>query len=142
VAETVAGIVRRNRVSEVIFDARGPAASLQRAIEDALAEIARSEDLFGATTVRGVDTGEHGRSWGLLVDGVQQRTFRHLGTPELVTALAGAVKRPLGESWAWSRKNSTADISPLVAVTLAYGAWAAREPETPFDLDDYRIAAI
>jgi hypothetical protein len=29
------------------------------------------------------------------------------------------VKRRSGDAWAWSRKNSSIDISPLVAVTLA-----------------------
>ena len=33
--------------------------------------------------------------------------------------MKGATKRPLGDAWAWSRKNSTVDISPLVAATLA-----------------------
>lgn len=40
--------------------------------------------------------------------------------PELDEALAAARAAPLGDRWKWSRKNSTsADISPLVAVTLA-----------------------
>jgi hypothetical protein len=42
-----------------------------------------------------------------------------LGTPELKAALKGASKRSLGDSWAWARKSSAVDISPLVAVTLA-----------------------
>jgi hypothetical protein len=40
-----------------------------------------------------------------------------------VAAVRGAVTRPLGDSWVWSRKSSAVDISPLVAVTLAH--WAA-----------------
>jgi hypothetical protein len=39
--------------------------------------------------------------------------------PELSAALAGATKRSLGDAWAWSRRNSAVDISPLVAATLA-----------------------
>jgi hypothetical protein len=43
--------------------------------------------------------------------------------PELDDALAAAVKAPMVDSWKWSRVKSTqADISPLVACTLAY--WA------------------
>jgi hypothetical protein len=48
--------------------------------------------------------------------------LRHLGTPELAAAVAGAATRPLGDAWAWSRKSSAVDISPLVACTLARGA--------------------
>jgi hypothetical protein len=34
-------------------------------------------------------------------------------------ALAGARRRRLGDAWAWDRRDSTVDISPLVAATLA-----------------------
>jgi len=34
-----------------------------------------------------------------------------------------AVKRPVGDRWAWGRKQSDADISALEGATLA--AWAA-----------------
>ncbi|MGH9082328.1 MAG: hypothetical protein ACRDWN_03185, partial [Acidimicrobiales bacterium] len=59
---------------------------------------------------------------GQLFDGVCNRAVRHLGTEELNAAVAGASRRTLGDSWAWSRRNSAVDISPLVAVTLAH--WA------------------
>jgi hypothetical protein len=39
-----------------------------------------------------------------------------------VTAIRGATTRPLGDAWAWSRKNSDVDITPLVSCTLAH--WA------------------
>ena len=39
-------------------------------------------------------------------------------------AIRGAKSRPLGDQWAWSRKSSSVDISPLVAATLALGAAA------------------
>jgi phage terminase large subunit-like protein len=45
----------------------------------------------------------------------------HLDQPVLNVAVAGARKRVLGDAWAWARKVG-ADVSPLVAVTLArYG---------------------
>lgn len=46
------------------------------------------------------------------------RTFRHRGQASLDAAIGSAIKRPLGDAWAWSRK-ATGDICPLVAVTLA-----------------------
>jgi hypothetical protein len=41
----------------------------------------------------------------------------------LADAIRGAATRKLGDSWAWSRRNSSVDISPLVASTLAL--WGA-----------------
>jgi hypothetical protein len=52
-------------------------------------------------------------------------TLRHRGRPELDAAVAGAEQRIVSDSWLWSRKNSSVDISPLVAVTLA----AAQAPK-------------
>lgn len=51
---------------------------------------------------------------------VESAAFRHLGQRELNTALMGARKRPLGDAWAWHRRRSDIDISPLVAATLAW----------------------
>jgi hypothetical protein len=51
----------------------------------------------------------------------QPATLRHLGQPELTSALAGALKRDLGERWLWARKGVMVDLTPLIAVTLA--AW-------------------
>jgi hypothetical protein len=62
---------------------------------------------------------EHAQACAVLVDGVNDATFRHLGTPELVSALKGAATSPREGGWTWSRKNSGVDICPLVAATLA-----------------------
>jgi hypothetical protein len=47
----------------------------------------------------------------------------------------GASTRPLGDAWAWSRRSSLVDVSPLVASTLAL--WACTG--MPEDLDDPHI---
>jgi hypothetical protein len=52
-------------------------------------------------------------------DTVVAGELRHSGDHRLTSAVAGAVQRPVGEAWAWGRRKSTADISPLVAVSLA-----------------------
>ena len=57
---------------------------------------------------------------------VLDRRLVHGSYSELDAAVAGAVKRPVGDRWAWGRKQSEADISPLEAVTLA--AWSAQTP--------------
>jgi hypothetical protein len=47
--------------------------------------------------------------------------LRHRGSAELRAAVSGARERAMTDAWAWSRANSETDISPLVAVTLAWG---------------------
>lgn len=46
-------------------------------------------------------------------------SFRHLNQPLLSVAAQNAVTRPVGDNWAWDRRRSALDISPLVAVTGA-----------------------
>ena len=55
-----------------------------------------------------------------MYDAVAQLAVTHGPQPELEQAVAAAKHRPLGDgSFAFGRKVSTADITPLVAVTLA-----------------------
>lgn len=49
----------------------------------------------------------------------EEATLAHLGQTPLYFAVAGADKRDLADSWAWDRRNSSVDISPIVAATLA-----------------------
>jgi ABC-type hemin transport system substrate-binding protein len=97
----------------VVCDERGPAGALIAQLKNA------------GIQVETVSAAEHAQACGVLVDAVDQQRARHLGTPELAAAIKGAAKRPLGDAWAWSRKSSTVDISPLVAVTLALWKFAA-----------------
>ena len=103
----VAKLVQKHPSISVVCDARGPAGSLIGEIE-----------LHGVV-VKPLNASEHTQGCGLIFDAVQERTLRHLGTPELAAAVRGAVKRPLVDAWAWSRKSSNVDISPLVGCTLA-----------------------
>lgn len=75
------------------------------------------------TTLR---SSEMAQACGFMFDTINQRALRHVGDRELVAAVRGAATRPLGDGWAWSRRNSTVDISPLVACTLAL--WCASRP--------------
>jgi hypothetical protein len=107
VADRLHRLVQAHKPLAVVLDAAGPAASLLPALADLEIEV----------TV--VNAKEHAQACGMLFDAYDQDMLRHLGTPELTAAVKGGVTRPLGEAWAWSRKSSTVDISPLVAVTLA-----------------------
>lgn len=104
-----------------VCDASGPAASL-------LPELAE----HGIEPLT-VSAPEMAQACGVFYDTVEQARLRHLGTPELRSALRGAAKRPLGDRWAWSRKDSSVDISPLVSSTLAlWGSVAAERTAAPW----------
>jgi hypothetical protein len=64
---------------------------------------------------------------GLFFDYASTKRLAHLGQPALDSAVAAAKKRVEdGETaWVWGRKRSTADITPLYAVTLALWAVVA-----------------
>lgn len=111
VAARVAEIAIRHNVQIVVCDAAGPAASLIGDVHELVREM--------GVEVAAVSAQDHARACGQLFDAVDQRTIRHLGTSDLDDAVRGAVTRALGDAWAWARKSSQVDISPLVAVTLA-----------------------
>jgi hypothetical protein len=109
--------VARHDPVAVVLDARGPVGSLAHELEAA------------GVRVVPVNAQEHAQACGMFFDSVQERDIHHLGTQELGSAVRGAAKRPLGDAWAWSRKTSAVDISPLVASTLAWwGLLTAKEP--------------
>lgn len=64
---------------------------------------------------------DYAQACGAFYDAVTGSTLRHQGDdqPELAAAVAGARQRPLGDAWAWDRKHTGVDLTPLVAVTLA-----------------------
>lgn len=63
---------------------------------------------------------------GQLVDAIKQGSLRHVGDAPLEGAVRGAKLRQVGDVIAWARKESSADISPLVALTLARWAYLTR----------------
>lgn len=77
---------------------------------------------------------EYAQACGGLADAVVNRRLRHMGTGELDAAVEGARPRDLGEAWVWHRKDSSVDISPLVAVTLASHGFAVYGPGADYDV--------
>lgn len=92
----------------IVCDGAGPAGSLVPELEQ------RGVDVSVVTAK------EHAQACGLIYDAVQGRTVRHLAQAELNAAVRVATRRTLGDAWAWARRGSTVDISPLVACTLAF----------------------
>lgn len=109
-------LVQEHEPEIVCCDKIGPGASL----------IAKCAELD--VDVRGIDGPEHAQACSDMVDAVAEDKLRHLGSVDLLNAIRAARTRNLGDRWAWSRRSSVVDISPLVAVTLAL--WAAMgQPE-------------
>jgi hypothetical protein len=52
-------------------------------------------------------------------------TLVHIDQEPLSSAVAGADKRDVTDRWVWSKRNSTSDVCPLVACTLA--AWGFKK---------------
>jgi hypothetical protein len=77
------------------------------------------ELVLAGVDVTSLNATEYAQACAGLVDQVLEERVRHLGSKELRDAIRGAATRPLGDAWAWSRKSSSVDISPLVAATLA-----------------------
>lgn len=114
-AAKLAELHRSYRSSRIVADLSGPAGSVA----------AEGREL--GVEVEAVASRDYAAACGLIHDLAIAHGFRHRTEPVLDAALAAAVKADVGDgAWKWSRRNSLADISPLVAATLAL--WAAGEP--------------
>ena len=110
-----------DRPGPVFWDPKSPTGAL---IEEL--------DAAGITPID-VTPAQHAQACGALLAAAlhvpgrgKPRKLIHRGQPALDRAVAGATRRNYGEAWAWNRRTSRVDISPLVAVTLA--RWGAQQP--------------
>lgn len=115
----LAELTASHNVLAIMYDERGPAASLVPGFADLSLDV----------DVTPINSREQAEACGMFFDAVEQRTTRHLGTADLLLAVRGAATRPLGDAWAWARKTSSANIAPLVTVTLAH--WGLRTLTEP-----------
>lgn len=99
--------VAKWRPNAVVLDPSSRAGALIPALTKAGVEL---------TTVSGR---EMAQACGAFYDEVSEGDLRHLGQPTLNLAVDGARKRTVGDAWAWHRRDTSVDISPLVAATLA-----------------------
>jgi hypothetical protein len=113
--EFLAGVVERQQPAGVGTDKGSAAGALIPGINEALTQ--KVIEWSGR---------DYANACATFYDAVMDQKLRHPGSPELDAAVASAVKRPLGEAWAWARQAG--DISPLVAATLAL--WGARTADS------------
>lgn len=81
--------------------------------------------------VKRLAASEFAAACGLYFDSVMGQKVRHPNQPLLNTAIDAARKRPLGDAWAWGRKSSDADITPVVSTTLALYGFISERPKKP-----------
>ncbi|GIH29085.1 hypothetical protein Aph01nite_73950 [Acrocarpospora phusangensis] len=74
---------------------------------------------------------------GQFADAVKQGTLRHIGQEQFTEAIRGVKTRPLGDAWAWGRRVSSCNISPLTGGTTARWAFETR---AHLVVDDYDVA--
>lgn len=108
----VADRCEKNDIRAVVIDRLSPAFSL-------VDELKQKGIKVTVTDASGMKA-----ACGIFYDGANEGWLRHIDQPQLNVALSVARKRELQDAWAWSRKLSASDITPLVAATLAL--WGAK----------------
>jgi hypothetical protein len=71
---------------------------------------------------------------GAFFDAVVEGRVRHREQPELTAAVSAARKRPLGDAWAWARKDSVSEITTLISATVALRAYSEATSTKPVDV--------
>lgn len=112
----------------LVIDPTGPAGSLIKALNE---RGFVTDPGKGQRQLLILGAREAAQAHGALVDAAVNKRLRHRDRTELNKALAGAKTRPLADAKAWSRKDSSVDISPLVAVTEALFGFASFGTEPP-----------
>lgn len=114
-------LVERHEPVAVVVDGASPAATEIEALKKAGLRLRTADDPHGQLVVLGAS--DMSRACGLLHDAIagDEPDAWHKGDPVLQTSLKGAARRPMGDGgWAFGRRQSDADISPIVAVTEAH----------------------
>lgn len=101
-------ICARHQVRSVVIDGRSAATSLVDPLRQR------------GVTVTTTQSGQMGKACGGFYDAVMDGKLKHLEQPALNLSLSVARRRNIGDgAWGWSRRDSEADITPIVAATLA-----------------------
>jgi hypothetical protein len=91
-----------------------------------------SELEYRGARVHRLNTTDLKAACGRFYDAVVEGTLKHRGQSVLDDAVQAAKRRTLLDAWAWSRKGTT-NVSPVVAATLAYWAYA-EQPESALSI--------
>jgi hypothetical protein len=113
--------LQKHKPLDWVIDPGGPAGAL---LPDLLAH---------GIEPRQMSSRDLGQACEAFAAAVADKGVRHLNDPALNRAISGASRRDIGDGlWAWSRRKSDTDISPLVAATGAHwGLSVSPPPKTP-----------
>jgi phage terminase large subunit-like protein len=120
VASRLAQLVADHEPVAVVYDPAGP-------IRGLLPDLVKA----GLDLVP-IEARESISACGALIQAVNENHLTHRGEPEFDAAVAGARLRAVGDGNKWSRKDSSVDITPLVALTVAW--WHAMNEEPDYDI--------
>jgi hypothetical protein len=110
VAARIGELTGSNRqVDRVLVDPTGPLGSILPDIREA-----------SYVNVELIDAQTMASACGRLHQDIMTGDVAHLGQAALDAAVDGAAKRTLLDRWAWTRRTSAEDISPLVAMTIGH----------------------
>jgi phage terminase large subunit-like protein len=114
-------ICAHHDVRAVVIDGRSAAASLVDPLRQQ------------GVTVTVTQSAQMGKACGGFYDAVMDNQVKHLDQPSLNVALSVGRRRNIGDGgWGWSRRDSDADITPVVAATLAlWGLTSSEIDEQP-----------
>ena len=115
--DRLANLVRKHG-GRVIIDGYGPAGLLGDDLERLKIPVVKyaTRDLCYASNA--------------LYDALINQTIQIRPHTKIDESCAAARKKPVGSSWLWSRADPAADLTPLLAMTIAYHA-AKHRPEAP-----------
>jgi phage terminase large subunit-like protein len=123
VVDEVSALVAQHKPDAVVVDLAGQARSLIAPLEKAGVRVTTT-DLHAMT-----------EACGMFFDAVLEGRLVHRDDPVLNAAIEGAKQRNVGDAWAWARRHSASNVTPLVAATLAlWGTIKARHK-----LSDYVV---
>jgi hypothetical protein len=125
-----------NDKSQAVALAVGAAAKLGVPVTCSDAALAADIETAGGTADL-MKTAEQAAATAALIDATRGEAplLRHRGEPALRRALELAQTKPYSDGGiTWSRRSTTGDISPLTALTMAFGRLGVdvKKPHTPF----------
>lgn len=102
----------------IALDTYGPAGSFAAELETA------------GIKVLGLGTKEVARACGTFYDAIADKKASIRRHEALDLAAKAARRRTVGDTWVWGRRDAGEDITPLIAVTLAYDRAQATTPDS------------
>ena len=112
VAPRLAELVQRHGALGIGLDPGGPSGSLIPELEN-----------LGVPLIL-MSARDIAQACGAFYDAVASGALRHRDQAELTAAVSSARKRPLGDAWAWSRKEAVSEITTLISATVALRAYS------------------